>query len=207
MPTLIFGTEPNPIRVARGVFHCLQCMRQCPFQRTNVKRTLSILTVRVPLGSYGEYVECETCQGTFRPEALAYDAGEKTRTVMAEYQRAMLRILALMVAADGTIQEPEIEMVQQIFESVSGIQLSRADVLAEVRSVGSEPTTAARYLARVVGYVNEYGKEQILRAAVLVSRADGRLHEDEATIVRRFAAVMRMPAERTEKILTRITAS
>jgi uncharacterized tellurite resistance protein B-like protein len=201
VPTLIFGTEPNPIRVARGIFNCPQCLEKREYERTDVQRRLSLLTVRIPFGRYGEYVECESCLGTFRPEALAYDAGQETPRVMTEYQHAMLRILALMVAADGTIAEPEIAMVQQIFESVSGIELTRDEVLAEVKTVGREPTTAARYLARVVGYLNEYGKEQILRAAALVSRSDGRLHEDEATLVRRFAGVLRVPPQRAEAIL------
>lgn len=202
MPNILFGTEPNPIRVGHGEFFCPHCMETRPYERTDVRRALRLLSVvRLPAGRLGEYVECQHCLSTFRPEVLAYDAGERTPLVMAEYQYAVRRVLALMVAADGVIQPPEVQIVRRIFDDLTGLPLSRDDVLDEVAQVGREPSTAARYLARVVGYLNEYGKEQVLRAAVRVSHADGALDEREAAMVRRLGAVLHLPAERTEAIL------
>ncbi len=202
MPTILFGTEPNPMRAGGGEFFCPTCMARRPYQRTEVRRRLRVLAVlRLPAGRLGEYVECGVCLSTFRPEVLAYDAGERTPAVMAEYQRAMKRILALMVAADGVIQPPEIQMVRRVFEDLSGIPLGRQEVLDEVAEVGSSPTSAARYLARVVGYLNDYGKEQVLRAAARVSHADGQLHAREAAVVRRLGGVLHLPPARIDAIL------
>jgi tellurite resistance protein len=201
MPTILFGTEPNPIRVGRGEFQCPECMTRRSFRRTRVARRLRVLGLSIPAGRYGEYVECETCLCTFRPEVLAYDAGARTPQVVAEYQRAMLRILALMAAADGVIRERELGMVQRIFQALAGKALSREEVLGEVRDVGRTPTTAARFLARVVGCLNEYGKEQIVRGAALVSHCDGELHVREAEVVRRLGAVLKLEPARVERIL------
>jgi len=132
---------------------------------------------------------------------LAYDAAERTPSAVAEYQRAVLRILALMAAADGVMREPEIAMVRQVFQGITGKALSAEAVVAEVTDAGRAPTTAARFLARVVGYLNEYGKEQVLRAAALVSCSDGELHDREAEVVRRLGGVLRLSAVRVEDIL------
>ncbi len=113
----------------------------------------------------------------------------------------MRRILAVMVAADGRIREPEVETVRRIFRAVTGKLLTPEEVLAEVTDAGRNPMSAARFLARVMGYLNDYGKEQILRAASLVSRCDGELHAREAEMVRRLGGVLRLPGRRVERIL------
>lgn len=201
MPSLLFASDPWPAHVGSGEFFCPRCMERRAFRRTEVRRRIRILGAPLPGARLGEYVECQGCHATFRPEVLAYDAGEHTGEVIPEYQRAIKRLLALMVAADGRIREPEIGTVREIFEAVCGERLSRAQVVAEVEESRREPTTAARYLARVVGYVNDHGKEQILRAAAMVSRCDGELHEKEAALVRRLARVMAVPADRVERLL------
>ena len=63
------------------------------------------------------------------------------------------------------------------------------------------PTTAARYLARVAGYLNEYGKEQVLRAAALVSLCDGHLDAREQNVVRRLGGVLKLEGGRVDAIL------
>jgi len=201
MPTILFGAEPSPTRIGSGEFQCPECMARRAYQRTRVLRRVRVLGASLPAGVYGEYVECQGCLATFRPEVLAYDAGPRTPAAVAEYQRAMRRILALMVAADGRIRDPEIATVRRIFEAITGKVLTAPEVLAEVHDAGQSPTTAARFLARVVGYLNDYGKEQILRAAALVSRCDGELHVHEADVVRRLGGVLKVPARRIERIL------
>lgn len=201
MPTLLFGTELSPVRVGSGEFFCPECMARRTFLRTRVARKLRVLGASLPAGICGEYVECQGCLATFRPEVLAYEAGARTPGAVAEYQRALRRILALMVAADGRVRDREIVAVERIFEAVTGKTLTAVEVRAEVQEVGRAPTTAARFLARVVGYLNEYGKEQILRGAALVSRCDGELHEREAEVVRRLGGVLKLAPRRIERIL------
>jgi hypothetical protein len=199
MPSLLFG--PAPERIERGEFTCPACKDLTRYDRVVVRRALTIFGRPVPLGRYGEYIECIACLSTYRPEVLAYDAGQATGHVMAEYQRVMMRLLALMTVTDGIIREAEITTVRDIFEAVSGIEPSRNDVLDETRAVLAMPTSVARYLAGVIGWLNEYGKEQVLRAAAMVSRADGVVHAKERDMVRRLGGVMRADRLRIEVVL------
>lgn len=199
MPSLLFGSRPE--RVERGTFSCPQCGDRRSYGRTVVRRSLTLLSVSLPLGRCGEYIECEACLATYRPEVLAYDAGDATGAAMVEYQRVMRHVLALMVVTDGAILEPEIQTVQRVFEAVSGQRLGRDEVLAEIRDVQRQPTTVARYLAQMMPYLNGYGKEQVLRAVALVSSADGIIHPRESDMAHRLAAVMRMEPQQTERVL------
>ncbi len=170
-----------------------------------VRRALTVRGRRIlPLGRVGEYIECDVCRATYRPEVLAYDAGPDTPRVMAEYQRVMKRLLALMVVSDGVIAEPEIETVRKIFEAISGQSLARSDVLDEAEAVTRTPATVARYLASVAAYLNEYGKEQVLRAAAEVSRADGAVHLRERELVLRLAALLRADPASVSRVLRQL---
>lgn len=157
------------------------------------------------MGMAGEHIECETCLATFRPDVLAYQPGKRTPELAAEYQRAMRRVLALIVAADGVIRDPEIDGVQEVFEAVTGRRLSREDVLEEVDEVRRAPTTVARYLAAVVGLLNDYGKEQVLRAAALISAVDGQVHDTERRMLRRVGGVLGLDPARVAGVLRELS--
>jgi uncharacterized tellurite resistance protein B-like protein len=201
MPSLLFETGPEPQRTERGSFSCPHCGVPRNYQRIVVRKSLAVLGLHVPFGTYGEYVECGECMSTYHPEALAYDAGATATQVPAEYQRALRRVLALLVVTDGRIDAAEVDTVRTVFEAVCGESLTADAVEAEAREVSAQPMTAARYLAQVVGHLNEYGKEQVLRGAAMVSHADGALHEREANMVRRLGGVMRLEPARIESVL------
>lgn len=201
MPSLLFATALEPQRIERGSFSCPHCTDAHPYTRVVVRKTVTIVGIHVPIGKEGEYIECSDCLSTYRPEVLAYDAGQDTPRVLAEYQRALKRVLALLIITDGQIHDDEIDTLQCVFHAVCGEELSRAEVVEEAHAVSREPMTAARYLAQVMGYLNDYGKEQVLRGAAMVSHADGSLHEREANMVRRLAGVMRLDPARTEAVL------
>ncbi len=206
MPSILFRYEPNRLYAGSGEFHCPTCGTMRGYRRTEVRRTAAVLGARLPWGRYGEYVECTACVSTFRPQVLAYSGGTGTEEVVAEYQRALKRILALMVMVDGVVRDREISIVRRIFEDVTGVSLRREDVIEEVEDVGREPTSVARYLSRASGYLNEYGKEQILRGAILVSRADGSFDPRESEMVRRIGAVLHVPLPTVETLIRTVSA-
>lgn len=205
MPSLLFPTGTAPREAEHGTFLCPSCKGMHPYTRVVVGRVMRFFAIQLPAGIYGEYVECQTCLSTYRPSVLAF-AREHDRTgVAAEYERALRRVLALLVISDGRIDDAEIATVQRVYSAVTGSQLSREAVIAEAREVAEHPTSAARYLGEVVGYLNDRGKEQVLRGAALVTGADGHVHEAEAELVRRLGGVMQLDPERTEYVLRSFT--
>lgn len=208
MPSLLFGSALRSERIGGGRFYCPECGVVRTYTRTRVRRSVSVLgQPLLSMGTAGEHIECAECLATFRPEILAYEAGDATPEVMAEYQRALRRVLALIVAADGVIREPEIDGVREVFEAVTGRRLTPDEVLAEVDELRRSPKSVARYLAAIVGYLNEHGKEQVLRGAALISRVDGSVHESERRMLRRVGGVMGLEPTRTEAILGEMTRS
>lgn len=201
MPSLLFPTSHSERTTARGSFACPACRTERAYRRVVVGRVVRVFAIKLPAGAYGEYVECADCLATYRPSALALRDQDSDNRVSAEYERALLRVLALLVISDGHIDDAEVATVQRIYSAVTGRILTREEVHAEARAVADEPTTAARYLSRVVGYLNDHGREQVLRGAAMVSGADGRVQEVEVDLIRRLGAVLQLPAERVEYLL------
>ena len=205
MPTLLFPTGPAPRPTERGTFRCPSCNGPHPYTRVVVGRVVRFFAIQLPAGTYGEYVECGTCLATFRPSALAFHDRVGESDIRAEYERALRRVLALLVVSDGHIDDAEITTVQRVYAAVTGSQLSRAEVVVEAEEVAEHPTSAARYLGEVVGYLNDRGKEQVLRGAALVIGADGHVHDNETEVVRRLGAVMQLGEDRIEYVLRSFT--
>ena len=57
----------------------------------------------IPLGKLGEYVECESCKGTFKPEVLSYDPETAAKQWRALYVQGMLGVMVRMMAVDGRV--------------------------------------------------------------------------------------------------------
>lgn len=205
MPSLLFPTGTAPRAAGRGTFHCPSCRGSHPYTRVVVGRVMRIFAIQLPAGIHGEYIECGTCFSTYRPSALAFDGEMAGAGVAAEYERALRRVLALLVISDGHIHAAEVATVQRVYSAVTGSTLSREDILEEAREVAAHPTSAARYLGEVVGYLNDRGKEQVLRGAALVTGADGHVHASEAEIIRRLGSVMQLDEERVEYVLRSFT--
>lgn len=205
MPSLLFPTGATARPTERGTFNCPSCRTSNPYTRVVVGRVLRVFAIQLPAGVYGEYIECGACLSTYRPSALAFQGDDDRTGIAAEYERALLRVLALLVVSDGHIHDAEIGTVQRVYAAVTGRPLTRVEVTAEVRDVAQQPTSAARYLGDVVGFLNDHGKEQVLRGAALVSGADGQVHESEAEMVRRLGAVMQLDPDRVEYVLRSFT--
>jgi uncharacterized tellurite resistance protein B-like protein len=205
MPSLLFPTGSAPREAGKGTFVCPSCGDANPYTRVVVGRVMRIFAIQLPAGTYGEYVECERCLSTFRPSALAFTSANEREGVCAEYERALRRVLAMLVISDGHIHDAEVRTVQRVYAAVTGSELSRADVIAEVKEVSDQPTSAARYLSEVVGFLNDRGKEQVLRGAAMVIGSDGHVHEAEADLVRRLGAVMQLDDDRVDFVLRSFT--
>jgi uncharacterized tellurite resistance protein B-like protein len=201
MPPFLFPTGHSERTTDQGAFYCPACREPRDYRRVVVGRVVRVFAIQLPAGIYGQYVECTGCLATFRPSALALRPEDPGPDTAAEYERALLRVLALLVISDGHIDDAEIRVVQRVYGSVTGTQLTREAVIAEARDVAEHPTTAARYLSRIVGYLNDHGREQILRGAALVSGADGRVVQVEEDLVRRLGAVLQLSPDRIEYVL------
>jgi hypothetical protein len=68
---IIFGRRTTTKTITAGSFTCPRCGPGRGYEHKQVNRWFTLYFIPViPLGTVGEYVECQGCAATFGPEAL-----------------------------------------------------------------------------------------------------------------------------------------
>lgn len=73
---IIFGTSGITSVQRRGSYHCPACGAGATYQQKGVRRYFSLFFVPlIPLHKVADYVQCDRCGGTFKPEVLYWKDG------------------------------------------------------------------------------------------------------------------------------------
>jgi tellurite resistance protein len=186
---IIFGTRGLKSKVSAGSFHCPQCGREQAQHWYKVRNWFALYFIPIiPLSVAGQYIECQICFGTFDTEALDhgpdhYDA--EGRKFQAEFQKAMMTTMVLMMLADGKIVPSEVEMVKNIFEQLTGEECPSELVTRETARLEATHIEIKDYLDGVSSRLNDGGRSMVFQAAVLVAQADGEVAQDEERLLKK----------------------
>ena len=181
---IIFGTRGVTYSAEKGQFACPRCQHSQPFNHKRVRRFFTLYFIPlIPLDKLGEYVECQTCQGTYDLAVLNFDPQAESAAFEAEYQKAIKRVMVQMMLADGHIDDQEIETIREVYQKLSGVALTRIDVEGEIHDAKGDGRTVVDYLRNLAGTLNANGKEMVVRASLLVAAADGEFQREEQDFV------------------------
>ncbi len=204
---IIFGTRGVTTTKERGQFTCPQCETNQDYKHKKVTKFFTLYFIPIiPLGSRGEYVECQRCKGTFVPRVLEYQPDQGRDAFMAEYEKAIRHSMVLMMLADGVIDDQEMETVHLIINKFSHNDMTLDELKRYVDDVQKSPQDVSTYLKGVAPSLNEHGKEVIIQCAISVAAADGHIDDSEMDLIKEIAKVMDMSGSHLKGILHDMTA-
>jgi tellurite resistance protein len=203
---ILFGTRGITYSKAKGSFHCPQCPGESrSFDHKRVRRFFTLYFVPlIPLDLVGEYVECQRCRGTFDPAVLGYDPEDDARAFQAEYMRAVRRVMIQMSLADGHADHSELEAIREYYGRLTGQDLSRADIDAEVNEIRRDARGISEALLPLAPNLNDSGKELVLRAAIMVASADGHFDEHEWTAIAAIGGALGMSSAHVNGVVSSV---
>jgi hypothetical protein len=83
---IIYGYRNREIEQGTGNFYCANCEVQRPYRYKKIVRYFTLFFIPIfPLGTLSEYVECQVCGRTYKPEVLT--AATTTSTPISETDR------------------------------------------------------------------------------------------------------------------------
>ena len=190
---IIFGTRGITYRKDGGRFFCPECDGEQPYDRKRVRRFFTLYFIPlIPLNLLAEYIECPRCGGTYREDILSCDPRAAKEKVDAEFHRAVRRVMIGMMLADGNIEDSEVESIRDIYGQLANSEVTEAQIRREIEHVEAAGSGVLDDLREVGAYLNEHGKELVMKAAFMVAAADGTVQEEESILLNGIAGAIGM---------------
>jgi tellurite resistance protein len=190
---IIFGTRGVTYGSGEGEFFCPDCGDKRPYAQKRVRRFFTLYFIPlIPLDLLGEYVECRHCTSTYKTGILDLVPGKSEAEEEAEFRKATRRVLVLMMLADGKVEESEIAAIQDILGKLEKRDVPREEIDAELRAAHHGPQDLQEYCKSMAGYLNDHGREMVVRAALAVATADGHFDTTEKEALARIAGALNL---------------
>ena len=176
-----------------GLFSCPTCSGGTRFKSFRVTEGYGIGWLQLArTEDHGQYVECQACQNTFDPEVL-----EGRKGSVPKHMTAARRVMVLMMCVDGDVDPREIHAIQGVYRQLGGT-LSHGQIMTEVAHTRIDTRELAPYLQATTKHLNAFGREAVIRAAVAIAAADGRLAPEEEHLLHAICRDLELPVEMVE---------
>jgi uncharacterized tellurite resistance protein B-like protein len=127
------------------------------------------------------------------------------KDMLSEQQKAIKKLLIMMILADGKVQDSEIHMFHKVYRETTNKIVD--NIYAEIDQVRTENKSPRQYLKEVSGYLNDEGKEQIIRAGMMIAKADGDVDATELEMINQFGKSLDMTPEQVKKAMGLVIAN
>ena len=191
---IVWGSRGRSKSIEHFIGHCPDCGARRDMDLMQVKRWFTLYWIRLfPYSDLGRYVECASCKSTFNERMRDYDPEKQQEKFEAAFSIAAKRVMFKLALADGDIDPSEVDQITQAFQNIAKRSISRADIAAELEAARDDTRDVAAHLAEVAPGLNDTGKELVLRSAIAVVKADGRIDPEELTMLRALVPALDLP--------------
>ncbi len=160
-----------------GTFHCPQCNGARQYTQRKVRRFFTLYFIPlIPLDLLGEYIECNYCHGTFKPEVLHYAPAIEVKRADTQIRTTLNRAFLSVLVADGSPSEPARAAALEAMRSVGGDSaLTLNDVEQMVAPAMKRVTNPATDVEAISESLDYATRENLVRAALSIASADGQV--------------------------------
>lgn len=108
----------------------------------------------------------------------------------SEKQKAIKKLLILMILADGKVENSEISAFHRIYKETTGLVVN--DIYKEIEDVKVENKSARQYLKEIAHLLNDEGKKEIIKSGMMIAAADGHIDPTELNMISSFGKALGM---------------
>jgi tellurite resistance protein len=190
----LWGSKPRTFTESKGNFYCPECNDYKNYEFKKVKKYFTLFFIlQFEISDLGEYVECGGCKCTFKEDALKFDPKTRDLEIRGLYFSAARDIMISIAMADGKIGDNEFDKITNSFEKITQIKLEKADLLEAIRSLKMREHSISQITEEIAPYLNDQGKETVLRAAITISIADGVIQDEELNLLHSLSDDLLLP--------------
>ncbi len=173
---ILIGTMNLTRTRERGDFFCPSCDANQSYRLRARRPWLTLYFIpTVPVGGAELFVECDQCRQSWDPTVLAMDREAHEQAREEEFRDEAVKAAVLVVIADGTITENEIEALKRVASRLLERDVER-DELGRLCSIAQQnKIEASNYVLTVSRRWNQQQRIQALQAMFLAATADGEM--------------------------------
>ena len=177
-----------------AIFYCPECDDYKNYEFKKVKKYFTLCFIPLfQTSDLGEYVECGECKSTFKENVLKYDPKARDLEIRGLYLSAARDIMISIALADGKIGNTEFEQIINSFEKITQIKLEKTVLLDAIRNLKMREHSISQISEAIAPYLNDQGKEIVLRAAITISKADGAIQDEELNLLHSLSDSLLLP--------------
>ena len=121
------------------------------------------------------------------------------KSLLSEKQKAMRKLLIMMILADGKVEDAEIHMFHKVYKDLADDYV--ADIYKEIDTVRTENKLPHQYLKEVSATLNDQGKSDIIKASMMIAASDGDIDPSEVRMVEQFGKALDMRPTEVKAII------
>ncbi len=189
---LIIGTMEWTSNRGSAHAHCPNCGVHQLFRRKVSRPFLTIYFIPcIPLGRVLEYLQCQSCRGTFSLDLLqlSYDLPNPT-ILSTTFEEDLICAIANIMLADGSIQQSEISAAQFAYGKLTGQILDRETLGMACDDVSRMRQTADNFLKQFRKRWSKEQKVKILQAMFWTASATGELSPERTRTLMALALIL-----------------
>lgn len=195
---IIFGTTGLNSTKERGTFHCPRCSMQRGYRWISVNRFFTLYFIPlIPLGSVGEYIECDSCRGTYGTEVLRYNPEE----ARAETVAAIRRLLVLVLVQARKTGPEKVEALRNVFREYLDEDVPTAVIHQEMQQAAQAGVSIRQFAHEAGGDLSEDGVSLVMVAAKQLVASGGFLSEPDKDVLRELGRGLNVLAPALEDFL------
>jgi tellurite resistance protein len=203
---IIFGTRGVTYTAEQGQFYCPGCDARHAYLHKRCRRFFTLYFIPViPLDLIGEYIECQRCTNTYKLSVLSFDPQAAQHREEAEVRQAMRRMLVMMSLADGRVDPAEIDAIATILGKIEDREVPRTEIEQDIPRARLANITIEQYCKQIAGYLNDSGRELVIKAAIMVAAADGNIDDSEWAALAKMASALNLSRAHFSGLISELT--
>lgn len=193
---IIFGTRTTNPTAGHGVFNCPRCGPQKPYSHKKAKRWFTLYFIPViPLGTAGEWVECNACAGSFDMEALHYDPQAERAEMFDRLRR--LTVLAMLHAQ--RYQPANVAALQSALQNLTQDFVPEERIYEDVQFAQQAQAQLEPVFQQQTQDLSADGKTLLLRLILSTLSPSRAIEPQDHQVAHRAGASMGMPPQIVEQ--------
>ncbi|KAA5544628.1 zinc-ribbon domain-containing protein [Roseiconus nitratireducens] len=176
-----------------GQFYCPTCGEMQDYRLRSRRPFLTLYFIPVvPVGAAEMFVDCRGCRDKWDVSVLEMNQQQHEQVQLEQFHDEAFRATLLVVLADGTISEREIDALQSISGHLFGRRIDREE-LGEMCSIAQQNRIRAKnYVLTVSRRWNTAQRRTALQAMFLAATAEGTMGQHQTRLMTEMRDILEM---------------